>query len=447
MLNFIGLVVIKQEIRRYLKQFYSNNELKQYIDPLDLVFDKENKSIKIYFPHKLFYPWFKKNIGPLFEERLAAYDGGGQRIEYQTETNARPVKTAPTKKAAPASDYPFGQAYTFDSFIALGGSSLLLNTARQIALHDDAKFNPFIICGESGSGKSHLLRAMANELSRRHGPWSILFCTINELKSIYENKFNADRYVTRAYLDNFQFFFIENIHNISGHKNNQDDFIILMDRYLSMNRLMFFSTQENPSLSKNFSEQLKARLESGLILYAKKPDLQTKVAYINEQCQRLKINISKKNCLSLAGQANDIRSLQGSMAKIMAHKEILKEHITSDILEQIISEKKHMSARPAVQVKHIFTAVSEHYNIVKSELTGSKRNARIILPRQVAMYLCRDMIGCSYPELGRIFGGKDHSTVMHSVKKIMKLQEDDQETKNMVTILRNRCSYLAESGK
>jgi len=176
----------------------------------------------------------------------------------------------------------------------------------------------------------------------------------------------------------------------------------------------------------------------GLIVTLKEPDLEIRVGYIQRQCRTKRLTLSKDQILTLAQRFTDFRYLQGILLKLFAFKELVKKDLSEKDFQHILSNTEE-KATDDLTPKKIMGVVSEHFNIRVADMTGTKRHQQIAQARQVAMFLCRQMLNTSYPALGRAFGGKDHSTVLYSVKKVKQLQDDNYELKQLLKTLKTKC--------
>jgi chromosomal replication initiator protein len=175
-----------------------------------------------------------------------------------------------------------------------------------------------------------------------------------------------------------------------------------------------------------------------LIVTLKEPDLEIRVGYIQRQARAKRLSLNKEQILTLAQRFTDFRYLQGILLKLFAFKELVKQDLSQKDFEHILANTEEKTTDDLTP-KKILSVVAEHFSVHVKDLTGTKRHQHIAHARQVAMYLCRQMLNTSYPALGRAFGGKDHSTVLYSVKKIDQLQEDDFELKQLLKTLKNKC--------
>ena len=307
-----------------------------------------------------------------------------------------------------------------------------------MAKQSGSLFNPFIICGRNGSGKTHLLKAIANEISKRVDAARILMTSIDDLKTLYGVRFAGDIYKARTHIYEFDYLFVDDLHHLRKYPELQSELIVIFNHYFEHKKQMAFSCLDKVSGYEFLDPNLLSRLEWGLIVTLKQPDLEVRVAYIQEKAKLRKLALSKEQILTLAQRFKDFRYLQGILLKLFAFKELVKKDLSKKDFVHILNNTEEQSTE-SLTPDTVMGMVAEYFNLSVRELKGNKRHAHIAQARQVAMYLCRSLLSVSFPALGRVFGGKDHSTVLYSVKKIEQLKEDDADLKQVLRELKKKC--------
>lgn len=429
---------MKDNLRQHLQQTYSSQELKQWFDPLHLEVAEEEKMLTIGFPHAFFARWFADSFQNRFERELHRFLGPGYALQYDNAVtpgdNDKPIRVAEAKSI----DFPFGHQFTFETFLTNKKNFFPLTTAREVAKQSEIIFNPFIVSGEAGSGKTHLVKAIANEVAKKHHQDSLFFGTVEDIYNLYNSHFDGDYFKARAHVCRYRFLFVDEFQQIRKFKDFQPELINLFNHFYDNKQQMIFCCSKKLPSYEFLDPKLKSRLEWGLIVNLKRPDLDIRVRYVEQYCRSKGVNLSREQVLTLAQRFNDLRFLQGILLKFYAYKEFVNKTFTDKDFEQILtqtagSSKKNM--RPDL----ILDTVSEHFDVDRKEIVGSRRHHKLVRARQVAMFLCRELIGSSYPSLGRLFGGRDHSTALYAIKKIKKLQEDSSEMKSLLHLLKKKC--------
>ena len=433
--------MIKEQLRRHLAQITPESDLLRWFDPLDLHPLPDSLEIVVEFPHAYFGQWFDSHVKDHFEKQVSLYLGPGYVLRYRNKEGATPGgQTAQPAFTAASLDFPFGHEFTFEQFFTNQKNLFPLASARDVAKSREVKFNPLIIMGEPGTGKTHLLRCMANEISKQLDRNFIFLGSLDDLAELYESGPQDSTITVRTHLFGYTYFFLDDLHRMGEYPSLAREVLILFNTFQDTKRQMAFSTSVPLSSCDGVPQELKARLDGGLMVQLSKPDLDVRLKYVQDHCQRKKIALSKAQMLTLAQRHHDFRSLQGLLVKFQAFRELLKRDISEAIFENILGRSQdEQTARTTPAV--ILEQVGKRFDLDAKTILGSKRNKEIVLARQVAMFLCREELGLSYPALGRLFGGKDHSTVLHAVNKIKKLQQDNNDMKELVNGLRKSCRF------
>jgi len=443
---------VKKALREHLSASCSEQELKRWFDPLGIELSEGGREVRVAFPHSYFAQWFAGRMQDRFEAELFRFQGRACDIRY-----VAPASRRDSNKQGSASDgkidsptlgggnnsrklaFPFDAQYSFESFLTNSKNYFPLETARQVARSDGAQFNPFVICGKSGSGKSHLLKAIANEMAKTHPLSDILVTTGEGLRSLLST---GDIMASRNHIAQHRFLLVDDIHWLTGDERLQQELLVIFNQFQDSRRQMVFTCQDRIGAWEDLLPSLRSRLEGGLVVGLKQPDMEVRVALIQDRVRTKKLPLSKEQVLTLAQRFQNFRALGGILIKLLAFRELVRRDISARDFEQILSNTEERD-QPQITVDMVLDTVCLHYQVSKKDVLGEDRRQSIALARQVAMYLCRNMLGLSYPALGRAFGGKDHSTVIYSVKKINELQEDAKDMKQVLKDLKLRCQQPA----
>jgi len=428
---------VKKALREHLAGSCTEQELKRWYDPLEIEQSEGGHEVRISFPHSYFAQWFAGRMQDRFEAELHLFRGGACDIRYVIPGLRRraAVEGAGADRATRKLSFPFDAQYSFESFLTNSKNYFPLETARQVARDGMAQFNPFVICGKSGSGKSHLLKAIANEIAKNQPLSDILVTSGEGLRTLLSQ---GDQLASRSFVSRHQYLLVDDIHWLAGDERLQQELLVVFNQFHDGKRQMVFTCQDRIGAYEDIIPSLRSRLEGGLVVSLKQPDMDIRVALIQERVRAKKLPLSKEQILILAQRFQNFRALNGILIKLLAFRELVRKDISARDFEHILSNTEERDL-PKVTADSIIDTVCQHYQVKRKDVMGEDRRQGIALARQVAMFLCRDLLGQSYPVLGRTFGGKDHSTVIYSVKKIKELQEDGKEMKQLLKDLKVRC--------
>lgn len=420
----------------------------------------ENGRLVVGFPHSYFARWFGMHKRTSFEAALfrccpdapgIIYEDAplGRALPPMTEVfrTARDAAPAQAHDPDPHDETSDGGEDAFARFIVNARNAFPLATAKKIAGEGSPDGEAVLVfCGKSGTGKTQLLRAMAVTLERRLAPGRVL------LRGAA--RFCADMAAggapwTEQFWRNCDALLLDDVQDIAGDAARQRDLAACMDVCLGLlqeerrrksgpiprhGRLMIFSHAGPATELAHLEERLRTRLESGLVLELLEPDLDVRLRYLQRAVRERELALSRDQLLYLAQRCVQFSLLQGLLRKVEAFTALNGRQPMQADLENIV--RTGGSVRP-VGCREILGSVARGFNLRTEDILGARRRPDLVLARQVAMYLCRRKLGLSYPELGRAFGGRDHSTVIHAVKKIRKLLDTDKVVHNLVTELEN----------
>ena len=423
--------MLKQTLRTHLEKKHSQQDLRQWFDPLNLERGDAENCLSVHFPHKLFGRWFMSAHRDNLESCLKEYLGESLQVRYTADNGQ--VFTLPPPPAGKAKTRetaaPLSQIYAFEHFLPGSKNSFPVEIIKRIAsgAEELGKFNPLVLWGSSSCGKTHLLRALANELITLNKA-TVFYCTPDELKAHYEVAKNQRR--ARQRILAYSVLVVDDLQKIYSMPSSQDELTLLIDALLDAGKQMVFAGLDKPGEADALNPSLRTRLESGLCLAIKEPDLAVRTQYIMDKCLLNKLSLRKEQVLALAARFEGIRQLDGILKRLAAYTSLSGRDLLDSDFESML---RHAGGKalPEVTSSLIINLTAAHLEISPAEILGGKRRHDIVAARQIAMYLCRELLNSSYPELGKIFGGKDHSTIMYSVKKVeenLKLNPDMHKT-------------------
>lgn len=433
------------EVLQSLKSGMSANSYKNWIAPLELK-SLQDRVATFEVPTGFIGNYVDQNFGDQIIYQLNRHEQDVQRLNFSVP-NARTAK-APAKKAKKAgssegsSGGPIDPRFTFDSFVVGKPNELANAAARRVAEGGPVTFNPLFLYGGVGLGKTHLMHAIANELRERQPELNVLYLSAEQfmyrfITALRERKMMDFKQLFRS----VDVLMVDDVQFIAGKDSTQEEFFHTFNALVDANKQIIISADRAPGEIKDLEERIKSRLQCGLVVDLHPTDyelrlgvLQSKVAIQQAQYPDLVIADGVLEFLAHRITTN-VRVLEGALTRLFAFASLVGREITLELTQDCLSDVLKASDRK-VTVEEIQRKVSEHFNIRLSDMIGPKRLRTFARPRQMAMYLAKQMTSRSLPEIGRRFGGRDHTTVMHGVKRIEELMVTDSQIADDVELLR-----------
>ena len=328
--------------------------------------------------------------------------------------------------------------YTFETFV-VGNNNRFAHAAALAVGNKPAKaYNPLFLYGGVGLGKTHLMHAIGNRIIEKDSNTNVLYVTSEKFTNQLINaiKDNKNEFFRNKYR-NIDVLLIDDIQFIAGKERVQEEFFHTFNSLYEDGKQIIISSDKPPRDIPFLEDRLKSRFEWGLLADISCPDYETRLAILRKKAQDENIIIDDSILANIANKIDsNIRELEGVFNKIVARASLTHSPITIELAENIINEFKFESEK-VISCDFIKETVSKYFSINKDDLSGNKRSNDIAFPRQIAMYLCREIANMSYPQIGVDFGGRDHSTVMHACKKIEKELKEKTSTKLIVDSVKN----------
>ncbi len=439
--------VLWKKLREHLHQQMSPQNFETWIEPVEATL--EGNQLTLYVPDQYFHELFMSHHFRQVKE--AAQYLGGNELEIallcQQDTNldeVEPVRISATEEQQPtpsAASVPLqlDKRYTFSSFV-VGPSNQLAHAASMAVASDPAKnYNPLFIYGGVGLGKTHLMQAIGWEAIRLHPGIRVMYLSaeqfMNEL--ITGVRFDKIAQFRARYRDQCDILLLDDIQFIAGKKMTQEEFFHTFNFLHSSHKHIVVTSDKYPQDIPALEERLRTRFQWGLIADIQEPELETRMAILTKKAQQDGIYLPNDVVLFLASSIqSNIRELEGSLVRLGASTRLSGREISLNMAREVLRDLlPHTAQTNQATIELIQKCVADHFKIELSELVGSKRHKQVLIPRQVAMYLCRKLAKLSYPEIGHKFGGKDHSTVINACQKIEKVMAVDDDLRSSVLTL------------
>ncbi len=331
--------------------------------------------------------------------------------------------------------------YTFESFV-IGGSNRFAHAAALAVAEVPSKaYNPLFIYGGVGLGKTHLLQAIAHYAINHHPGLKVKYVScekfLNDFVASIRDKDKIPGFQKR-YRDN-DILLVDDIQFLENKEGTQEEFFHTFNTLHEANKQIVLSSDRPPKDIATLEDRLRSRFEWGLITDIQPPDLETRIAILSKKAMIEKLPVSKDVLELIASKIqSNIRELEGSLIRIVAYSSLNKLPISLAMAEEVLKDIFPDRASRPISIQTIQSEVCRYFNISKSQLVGNKRSQSVVYPRQIAMYLARELTDLSLPKIGEEFGGRDHTTVMYANTKIGKIISTQREVYNQVQELTNR---------
>jgi len=414
------MVDILSQIKPKIASIINEDSYKTWIEPLQFL-DYSDGKFSIVVPNAFFRDWVVENFEQILLTLIKDTTKDDVRIEYVLKREEREDSKRGIVLKRPIKYNLFNQKYTFENFV-VGASNQFANAAcLAVATNPGKTYNPLFIYGGVGLGKTHLLNAIGNFLLG-HGKTNMdRICYITA--EVFTNELiNSLRYERMEDFRNrfrkMDVLLIDDIQFIAGKERTQAEFFHTFNTLYDNMKQIVVTSDKFPRDIENFEERLRSRFEWGLIADIQSPDTETKVAILNKKAEIENIDLPLDVAFFIASNAEDsVRSLEGALIRIGAFASLNKVPVTIGLAKEVVGHILRDKKRE-VTIDMILKEVSSYFSIKASDIRSSKRIKSIMLPRQIAIYLSRKLTGCSLVSIGERFGGKDHATIIHSIKKI-----------------------------
>lgn len=420
-----------------------------------LSYDENSKELVISVESPISKGYWEKNLATLLVQEAYAFanvevnpvfvladkqNQSSERVVMGERTKPQPAQ--PKKVAEnphPAALQQLNDKYTFDTFVQGEGNKLAASAALAAAEKPGSIYNPLFIFGGVGLGKTHLMQAIGHQMLATNPNAKVVYIQsetfvndfINSIKNKTQDEFR-DKYRKADLLlvDDIQFF--------AKKEGIQEEFFHTFETLYNNKKQIVMTSDRLPNDIPDLSERLVSRFAWGLQVEITPPDLETRIAILRKKAEGYGLEIDNDTLDYIASQVNtNIRELEGALVKVQAHATIERKDISIGLAREALADLKLVQKDRGIKISRIQEVVANYFQVSVDDLKGKKRVKQIVVPRQIAMYLSRELTDASLPRIGQEFGGKDHTTVMHANNKIKKQLKTDSEIKTAVFELKD----------
>lgn len=439
--------VLWDQILASLESHIPPDQIEEWLHPTKFLSLNE-KSLTIEAPSDLHIDWITENYLDDLELSLREMGHHNLDIRFLTSDEARRAvadsqKPKPVKKAAPA---PAAEApiehrdlarlnpkYQFEHFVVGSSNQFAHAAALAVAEAPSSSYNPLFLYGRSGLGKTHLLQGIAHHLIRHRQDLRICYTTCEEFTNQFINsiRFNRGEEFRERYRS-VDILLIDDIQFLSGKTQTQEEFFHTFNALFEQQKQIILSSDCTPADIPKLEARLTSRFQWGLIADVQPPALETRIAILKKKAEKEQVVVRDEVILFIANKVkSNVRELEGALVKLLAYAALAKQTIDIDLAERCLQSyiKEESSVISCDKIKQF---IAERYHIQSKDLASKNNSKRIAQPRQIAMYLTRQLTGMSLPEIGAAFGNKHHSTVLYSIQKVTKQMKDNAEYSTLI---------------
>ena len=441
-------------IRQNLLKTVGKNNYTTWIEPLE--FSGLNSGVATFHvPTSFIGNWVSRNFGDTILQELKKAGETVTRIEFSAPLGGK-SKPAPQKKTKPAPvlsgkglntdndlpGAPLDSRYTFETFVVGKPNELAHAAAKRVAEGGVVTFNPLFLYGGVGLGKTHLMHAIAWELKNRSPELRVVYLSAEQFMYRFVQALrDKDMMTFKQLFRSVDVLMVDDVQFIARKDATQEEFFHTFNALVDQNKQIIISSDRAPSEIDGIEDRIVSRMQSGLVVDLHPTNyelrlgiLQQKVEQFSAQFPNLEMDDGVLEFLAHRISTN-VRVLEGALMRLFAFGSLVGREITMELTQDCLADVLRASDRK-ITVEEIQRKVSDHFNIRLSDLIGPKRVRTFARPRQIAMYLSKKMTSRSLPEIGRRFGGRDHTTVMHGVRKIEELKQQDSQIADDLELLR-----------
>jgi chromosomal replication initiator protein len=425
------LARIETKVNRH--SFYTWFKPTAFVSDLDA-------GIRVRVPNALFRDWLTKHYAAVIEEALTEVQRPGAPVAFVTDDAPPPAAVEP---APPEPESEEGREedpsdilsprYSFDTFIVGPSNQFAHAACRAVAEAPSRSYNPLFIYGGVGLGKTHLMHAIGHYVATHLKNLKLTYISSERFMNEMVNAIRYDRILDfRERYRSVDVLLVDDVQFLAGKEGTQTEFFHTFNALYDSQKQIVISSDCPPHEIPQLEERLRSRFEWGLIADIQSPDLETKTAILKRKAETEGVPLPDNVAIYIAGKIkSNIRELEGSLIRLIAYASLTRSEITLPLAQDVLRNVLQNDDR-AVTIEIVQKSVADHYSLKVAELKSKNNSKSVAMPRQIAMYLCKQLTSASLPEIGKSFGGKHHSTVIHSIRKVEDLRQKDPDFNTVI---------------
>ncbi|MFI5358683.1 MAG: chromosomal replication initiator protein DnaA [Halanaerobiales bacterium] len=450
-LSMDELTHIWQETLNKIRERLSNPSFKTWFSDTEPVKINENDQLIIEVPNEFIKDWLESRYVDLIQEIIKGLTNNDWKIVFLTPEEIENLNQPATNllnnsgNESKPEDRRFNglnPKYVFDTFV-VGNSNRFAHAAALAVAEAPAKaYNPLFIYGDVGLGKTHLMQAIAHFILEHNPDSKVVYVSSETFTNELINAIKDDTTVEfREKYRNIDVLLIDDIQFLAKKERTQEEFFHTFNALHESGRQLIISSDRPPKEIPTLEDRLRSRFEWGLITDIQKPDLETRIAILRKKADIENLEIPNEVIIYIANNIkSNIRELEGALTKVIAYSSVVEKELNLELAHEALKDllSKNEESNRKIDVNLIQKIVCEYYNLDIEDMKSKKRTQNIAFPRQIAMYLSRELTDLSLPQIGEEFGGRDHTTVIHAHNKIQELYDADIDFKTTINKLMDK---------
>ena len=424
----------------FIEERCSGAEFQNWIAPIKLIKNASSHELVLEVPNIFVQEYFIANYKKDLTTFIPLKSDGELALKFVVteEKKKKPSSPSPSPQTIDETlDLKLNAFYTFENFIEGPSNQFVKSAAFGVANRPGRSYNPLFIHGGVGLGKTHLLHAIGHHIKLHHRKIKVHCITtegfINDIIDHLKTK-SMDK--LKRYYRSLDVFLVDDIQFLQSRLNFEEEFCNTFETLINQNKQIVITSDKPPSQLK-LSERMVARMEWGLVAHVGIPDLETRVAILQHKAEQKGIRLPQRVAFFIAQHIyNNVRQLEGALNRLSAFSRIIGKDVTEEMVENTLGELLQNIPQKRISVENILNCVAALFEVRTSDLRGTSRVKTVAFPRQVAMYLAKELINESLMKLASAFGGKTHSTLLHAWKKISEQAEKDEHLRRQIQMVR-----------
>jgi chromosomal replication initiator protein len=431
-----------QEVLNFLKTKVNPQSYQTWLRPTRFSHaDAETLIVRV--PNREFQEWIQEHYGPLIREALGSLGLGFQQVSYVFEESAErkglengEARTAQGKLDFESVNHQLNPRYTFETFVVGSCNQFAHAAARAVAEAPSKAYNPLFLYGGVGLGKTHLMQAVGHLIKKNWKEMRLAYVSSERFTNEVINSLRYDRMVSfRDKYRNVDVLLMDDIEFLAGKERTQEEFFHTFNTLYEGQKQVVISSDCPPKEIGGLEERLRSRFAWGLTADLQAPDLETKLAILAKKAEAQGVKLPDNVALFIASSIkSSIRDLEGALTRLVAYSSLTGDEISLPTAQHHLKNLVDLDARH-ISIENIQRVVCQEFGLSLSQLKAKSNSRAIAYPRQIAMFLAKELTPASLPQIGREFGGKHHTTVLHSVSKIAEMRKTDRDLNRLINKL------------